>query len=116
VPVPVVRGDDDVCVDVRPLESEILGSDQFLNFDNEILGFQSGWARIELDDYLEWNGTGYDAKSRMPVGQLEGLPVVGFSVQRFSNQFSGPNGGTASLYGGLFDHRSSRKISSMSTN
>ena len=89
---------------------------EYLNFDNETLGFWSGWARIELDDYLEWNGIGYDAESRTPVGQLEGLPVVGFSVQRFSNQFSGPNGDTSTLYGGLFEHRSSRKISSMTAN
>jgi len=102
---------DDVCVDVRPDATEILGATEYLNFDNERLGFHNGWARIELDDYLEWNGVGYDELSRDPVGNLEGLPVIGFAVQRFSNAMSGA-GGTPSMYGGLFTHRSSRKISS----
>ncbi len=105
--------DDDVCLDVRPTQTEILGASQYLNFDNEILGFQSGWAKIELDDYIKWNGAGYDELSRDPVGQLEGLPVIGFAVQRFRNNMSGSAGETfVSAYGGLFTHKTSRKIGS----
>jgi len=104
---------DDVCIDIRPDITEILGSDQYLNFDNVILGFQSGWARIELDDYLEWNGVTHVEKSRDAVGQLEGLPVIGFAVQRFRNNMSGSDGENfVSAYGGLFTHKTSRKIGS----
>ena len=123
--------DDDEIVDVTPDATEILGTPKgfYRNIDNEVLDFQYGWARIEMDDYLEAiplkddNGViyGYDYEetSRDALGAedgdyLNGLPFVGFSVTRFSNGFIPVEGGqdVFSSYGGLFKHKSSRKVGS----
>ena len=125
--------DDDVTIDILPDATEILGTPapKYLNFDNEALGFQYGWARIDMDDYLETIpvydkdddgkliivGYEYEERSRYPIGEtdpLNGLPFIGFSVTRFSNGFIPVEGGqdVFSSYGGLFKHKSSRKMGS----
>ena len=100
---------------------------KYRNIDNEILGFQYGWARIDMDDYLETIvltdpddddviiGYEYEERSRYSLGNgdeaLNGLPFVGFAVTRFSNGFIPVEDGqdVFSSYGGLFKHKSSRK-------
>jgi hypothetical protein len=127
---------DDEIVDITPDATEILGTPKgfYRNIDPQ--GFQYGWARIEMDNYLEVvelvdengvvYGYDYEAASREPlVGSptamtpspdaLNGLPFIGFSVSRFANGFiPGENGGqdVFSSYGSLFKHRSSRKVGS----
>jgi hypothetical protein len=132
-----VEKDGDDYVDITPDATEILGTPKgfYRNIDNESLGFQYGWARIEMDDYLEAKpleddngdiyGYTYKPASRLPlVGQptedvqrpapLNGLPFIGFAVTRFSNGFIPVEGGqdVFSSYGGLFKHKSSRKVGS----
>ncbi len=110
-------GDDD---ELLPAATEVLGSPfpMYRNIDNVTEGFDYGWARIELDDYVEdvnQNGK-FDADeafSRDPIDGLEGLPVVGFAVEKFSNGFLGDNQDVLSAYGGLFSHKSTRKLSSL---
>ena len=123
--------DDDVTIDILPDATEILGTPKpkYLNFDNAKLGFQYGWARIDMDDYLETIiltdpddddviiGYEYEERSRYPLGEddpLNGLPFIGFSVTRFSNGFIPVEDGqdVFSSYGGLFKHKSSRKMGS----
>ena len=84
-----------------------------------------------MDDYLETIpvydkdddgkliivGYEYEERSRYPIGEtdpLNGLPFIGFSVTRFSNGFIPVEGGqdVFSSYGGLFKHKSSRKMGS----
>lgn len=103
----------------KPGMTEILGASEYLNFDNEEAGYQYGWARIELDDYVdvtELPGGGFIAveASRDPIGLLNGLPTTGFAVSKFYNGFLTDLQGNRvlSAYGGLVDHRSSRKVSS----
>jgi hypothetical protein len=114
---------------ILPDATEILGTPMpnYRNIDNEALGFSYGWARIEMDDYLEadpqydQNGdlVGYDyiEQSRESLGvtdPLNGLPFVGFAVSRFSNGYIPVEGGqdVFSSYGGLWKHKSSRKVGS----
>ncbi|MDH4019115.1 MAG: hypothetical protein OEU84_05895 [Xanthomonadales bacterium] len=103
----------------KPNMTEILGAPQYLNFDNEEAGYQYGWARIELDDYIDVTalpGGGFIAveASRDPIGLLNGLPTTGFAVSKFYNGFLTDLQGNRvlSAYGGLVDHRSSRKVGS----
>ncbi len=124
-----VSGDN--IVDITPDQTEILGTPKgfYRNIDNAVLGFDAGWARIEMDDYLEAKeltddngvvyGYTYEPTSRYSLGaedgqHLNGLPFVGFSVTRFSNGFiPGIDGqDVKSAYGGLFKHKSSRKVGS----
>lgn len=115
--------------DILPDATEILGTPKplYRNIDNENLGFQYGWARIDMDDYLEATPIydqdfpevivdyDYNEASRASLGiddPLNGLPFVGFAVARFSNGFipvaDGPD--VFSSYGGLWKHKSSRKV------
>ena len=124
-----VEKDGDDYVDITPDATEILGTPKgfYRNIDNESLGFQYGWARIEMDDYLKATplkddngdiyGYDYEAASREPLGYMDplnGLPFIGFAVTRFSNGFIPVEGGqdVFSSYGGLFKHKSSRKVGS----
>ena len=109
-------GDDD---ELLPDATEVLGSPlpKYRNIDNVVDDFQYGWARIEMDDYVEdvdKNGKFDEDEnfSRDPIDGLEGLPFVGFSVQKFSNGFLGENANVLSSYGALFDHKSTRKLNS----
>jgi hypothetical protein len=125
--------------------TRILGSSNFHNIDNKVLGFKYGWARLELDDYpYDRNGNGQidnelvdfetDASgntvpvylipeselSRIPLGELgtgdlgglQGLPVTGFAVQAFVNGFLGEGSDVLANYGGIFQHKGTRKIDS----
>jgi hypothetical protein len=104
--------------------TEILGSSNFHTIDNTELGFDKGWARLQLDDYphdADGNGA-LDptelALSRYPLGTdgtaqgLEGLPVTGFAVQRFANGFLGDGADVLANYGGIFQHKGTRKLGS----
>lgn len=118
---------DDEIVDITPDTTEILGTPKgfYRNIDTQ--GFQAGWARIEMDEYLETvelvdeNGVvyGYDyvTSTRASLGltdPLNGLPFIGFSVSRFANNFapSEDNPDGFASYGNLYKHRSSRKVGS----
>ena len=68
----------------------------------------------DADDQTGWR---YIDQSRNPLGTedaLNGLPFVGFAVSRFSNGFIPVEGGqdVFSSYGGLWKHKSSRKVGS----
>ena len=74
----------------------ILGSSNFHNIDNSLLGFEYGWARIDFAGWeYDLNGDGVIANvpdsleifQRTPLGGLVGLPVTGFAVQKFENGF-----------------------------
>lgn len=100
-----------------PGTSEILGSSNFINFDNEALDFEYGWARVELDDYkVDANENGFideddpaENLSRDPLGNIEGLPITGFAVMRFANAFLGDGADVLANYGGIFQHKATRK-------
>jgi hypothetical protein len=104
--------------------SEILGSSNYHSIHNEDFGYQTGWMRIQLDDYgHDANGDGVidpgeAALSRYPLGTdgvaygLEGLPVTGFAVQRFENNFLGDGADVLANYGGIFQHKATRKLGS----
>jgi hypothetical protein len=100
----------EACIDAT---SGILGSSNFHNIDNTQLGFEYGWARLELDDYItdvDGDGNG-EANSRDELGGLQGLPVTGFAVQAFENGFL--DGNTMANYGGIFQHKATRKLGSL---
>jgi hypothetical protein len=107
--------------------TEILGSSNVVNFNNDIAGFESGWARINLFEYrVDDNSTALPGqpdgvitetdtlRTRFPLGAggdaLVGLPVTGFAVQRFQNGFL-DGGSTLANYGGIFNHKSTRLTS-----
>lgn len=97
--------------------TSILGSTNFHNIDNTALGFESGWARLQLDDYendVNQNGIIDQGEhfSRDELGGLQGLPVTGFAVERFQNSFLGDGADVLANYGGIFQHKSTRKLGS----
>ncbi len=104
--------------------TEILGSVNYHNIDNTKLGYETGWARLQLDDYPhDANGDGIigpveAALSRFPLGTdgtamgLEGLPVTGFAVYAFQNGFLGDGVDVLANYGGIFQHKGTRKLGS----
>ena len=108
-----------------PLEegaaTEILGSSNYHNIDNEILGYGEGWARLQLDDYghdADGNGVIDDteaALSRDGLGGLEGLPVTGFAVFAYANGFLGDGADVLANYGGIFQHKGTRKLGSIAS-
>ena len=99
--------------------TDILGSKNFHNIDNEALGYEAGWARLQLDDYPhDANGDGIIddeelALTRDALGGLEGLPVTGFAVQSFQNSFLGEGADVLANYGGIFQHKGTRKLGSV---
>jgi hypothetical protein len=81
--------------------TEILGSSSFTNFDTEELGFENGWVKIDL--------TTFDVDdSRDALGNLLGLPVAGFWVERFVNTTL-QGGSVQANYGGIFKHKGTRQ-------
>ncbi len=96
--------------------TDLLGSHNYHNIDNEILGFENGWVRLEMDDYPhDANGNGVidageAALSRDALGGLEGLPVTGFAVVRAGNAFLGDGANVLANYGGIFQHKGTRKV------
>ena len=97
---------------------DILGSDNLHTINNDTLFFKSdhGWARLELADY-DWDengdgivecdelGVGPECNTRDQLGNLEGLPVTGFAVERFINSFLGTGADVLANYGGTFQHK-----------
>jgi hypothetical protein len=104
-------GDADLIGDASPM----LGSTNFHNIDNTELGFEFGWARLQLDDYpYDSDESGSidpdeELYSRADLGGLNGLPVTGFAVQTFQNGFLGEGGATIGNYGGIYKHKATRK-------
>ncbi len=98
--------------------SAMLGSSNFHNIDNAVLGFENGWARLQMDDYpydanLDGQIDSEEAQfSRASLGDLNGLPVTGFAVQTFKNGFIGEGGNTIGNYGGIYQHKYTRKLGS----
>ena len=103
---------------------DILGSSNLHTINNDTLFFSSdnGWARMELDEY-DWDfnedgildcdpitGIGPECNSRDALGNLEGLPVTGFAVERFINSFLGDDADVLANYGGTFQHKSTVKL------
>jgi len=106
-------------------QSPLLGSHNFHNVNTAVLGFEKGWARIQLDEFSydsSGNGvvdcdsdtfTGSECYSRADLGNLNGLPVLGFAVETFVNGFLGTEAPyTIGNYGGLYKHKGTRKIGS----
>jgi len=99
--------------------SPMLGSINFHNIDNTALGFENGWARLQMDDFpydQDGSGTvdcddgvGDECYSRASLGGLNGLPVTGFAVQTFENGFLGEGGNTIGNYGGIYSHKATKK-------
>jgi hypothetical protein len=102
-----------------PLSTEILGSTNFHTIDNGALGFENGWVRLQLADYPETNPAtgeivpGGATYTRM-LDSLTGLPIAGFSVQRFQNAFLGDGADVLANYGGLWNHKGTRMQSNSS--
>ena len=95
-------------------ETSILGSRNFHNINNTILGFEYGWARLDLSDAtsdIDLDGD-LDTLHREDLGGLYGLPVTGFSVSRFENAFVGEGADVLVNYGGIFQHKGTRSITS----
>ena len=99
-------------IDVR---SEILGSSNFHTIDNTALGFVNGWARLDMYNYVsddDENGVP-EVNTREELGGLNGLPVTGFSVQRSVNGFLGDGADVLANYGGILQHKYTRKLGSL---
>ena len=108
---------DDLSVNPLGVTSGILGSSNFHNIDNEALGFEYGWARLQLADYPETDAAGEiipgGATLTRSLDSLTGLPVTGFRVERFVNSFL-DGGSTLANYGGIFQHKGTRMQSATS--
>ena len=85
---------------IDPVRSEIFGSEVYTNFDNEQLGFEAGWVNIEMFTYETPAGF----QNRTGLGGLAGLPVTGFSAQKFGND----NSDFRAFYGGIYQHKGTR--------
>jgi hypothetical protein len=105
--------------DDLPSATEVLGSVNFTNIDNQILGFEAGWARIDLLEYRydsDDNGVFDSTAIRDPIGYDSGydgdtqwgLPVTGFWVFQAQNGFLGDGADVLANYGGLFNHKATR--------
>jgi len=120
IPDPVIPFS--LCYEVSVIEfgpkdgdtTAILGSSNFHNINNEdeALGYKNGWARLDLYNYItdvdedgeaEWN-------ERDTLGGLGGLPVTGFAVESFKNSFLGDGADILANYGGIFQHKYTRKL------
>lgn len=86
--------------------SDIFGSSNFTNFDNEALGFESGWVNVELVTYQFDSGGSVGLADREGLGGLAGLPITGFSAQKFGN--NNATAGIAAFYGGIYQHKGTR--------
>jgi hypothetical protein len=94
--------------------SPILGSANTINIDNDSLGYEYGWLRLDLTDAsADTNQDGaIEEILRAPLGGLLGLPVTGFAVQQFENSFLGAGADVLANYGGIFSHKGTRMQSS----
>ena len=95
--------------------TEILGSRNFHTIDNDVLGFQYGWARLQMNEHPETNAAGEiivgGTTQTRELNGLMGLPVTGFAVQRFANGFLGDGANVLANYGGIFQHKGTRLTS-----
>jgi hypothetical protein len=96
--------------------SEVLGSNNVtrihtgdpLNLVEAPFGadFQSGWTRIRLDKDVDDDG---NVSERPALGGLLGLPVTGFSINRFGgDSIPTPDGLLSAKFGGIFQHKGTR--------
>ncbi|NND45793.1 MAG: hypothetical protein HKN58_10765 [Xanthomonadales bacterium] len=103
-------------------ETEVLGSTNFTNIDNESLGFNAGWARIDLfaypddfDDDGVFDGINFRPYLGSDHGsdgaQAYGLPVTGFWVFQAQNGFLGDGEDVLANYGGLWNHKATKCFS-----
>jgi hypothetical protein len=93
--------------------TSILGSGNFHTIDNTELGFEYGWARLDLVNATsDTDESGVIEEDeilfRDHLGGLYGLPVTGFAVQRFENAFLGDGAAVLANYGGIFQHKGTR--------
>ena len=101
--------------------TSILGSSNFHRIDNTLLGFETCWARLNLQDAtsdIDQDGD-LDPLFRTALGDtmrvnnvwengyLYGLPVTGFAVQRFAR---GDGLNALANYGGIFQHKGTRDV------
>jgi len=102
--------------------TEVLGSRNFTNINNEILGFEAGWARIDLFAFPfdfsgdgVFDGTNYrealGADTGFDGAAAFGLPVTGFWVFRAQNNFLGDGADVLANYGGLWNHKATKCFS-----
>jgi hypothetical protein len=113
----------ELCYEVSVIEfgpgdgvaSAVLGSTNLHNIDNTALGFEHGWARLDLYNYdTDEDENGVPEKNqRVELGGLNGLPVTGFSVQRFGNAFLGDGKDVLANYGGIYQHKATRLMGSL---
>ena len=101
----------------EPLREGEFARLSYTNFD--LPGFESGWVRFDLTQIPSGASVAPGASAdiqnnvrRSPAAangdQIEGLPVIGFWVNTFTNGELA--GGTLANYGGTFNHRGSRSI------
>ena len=112
----ILLGGNVIAVDGNGV-TRILGSSNYHTIDNDALGFETGWARLDL-----WNATFDEDESgeieddevmfRDNLGGLNGLPVTGFGVQRSENSFLGSGADVLANYGGIFGHKGTRAAGS----
>ena len=93
----------------------ILGSKNFHNILNNELGYEFGWARLDMFTYETDNGGAPQDNDRIELGGLNGLPVTGFAVQQFANSFLGDGADVLANYGGIFQHKATRRLGSLGT-
>jgi hypothetical protein len=93
----------------------ILGSKNFHNILNNLLDFEFGWARLDMFTYETDNGGAAQDNERIELGGLNGLPVTGFAVQQFANGFLGDGANVLANYGGIFQHKATRRLGSLGT-
>jgi len=99
--------------------TEILGSKNFHNIDNVALGFEFGWARLQMANYPTVDATGQIVPGGPTLyrnlDSLAGLPVTGFAVQTFANGTlqDGDGNNVMSSYGGIYQHKGTRLLSTL---
>jgi len=95
--------------------SRILGSKNLHNINNVVLGYEYGWARLQMNEHPETNAAGEivvgGTTQTRELNGLMGLPVTGFAVQRFANGFLGDGADVLANYGGIFQHKGTRLTS-----
>jgi len=98
-----------------PDQTEILGERRFTTFPLESR-WRAGWAEFDFSPELipaalDFPDTARIQENAAGTAQYVGLPVVGFSVNTFSNGALETDAGVVqSNYGGSFVHRGSRRI------
>jgi hypothetical protein len=106
---------------VIPPTTELFGSSNYTNIDITALGFEAGWARVDLFEYAGTNDGGVldgSRDQRLELGYESGydgftqwgLPVTGFwAFEAHTGYLEGPDGSNAlGNYGGLFNHKATR--------